>query len=103
MKTLFRVLLILAAASIIGGLMYAGASASSSPAANLPGFEEGEEMPQTPEGAEFRPEREEHEEREGGFGFPGGMLKAVVLMSIAGGVYSAIVWAGRKTKQARLA
>ncbi|MBI2332757.1 MAG: hypothetical protein HYU84_11470 [Chloroflexi bacterium] len=45
----------------------------------------------------------DHEKRDGGFGFPGGVLKALVLMSIAGGVYSVVVWAGKKAKQARLA
>lgn len=97
MKTLFRVLVILVAASVIGGLMYAGVSASDSPA-SFGDFDEGDEVrPQLPEGTEFRPEREEHDE--GSFGFPGGVIKAVVLMSIAGGVYSAIVWAGRKAKR----
>jgi hypothetical protein len=95
MKTLFRVLVILVAASIIGGLMYAGVSASGSSTAN---FEEGEGRPQLPEGAEFRPDGE-REEREGGFGVPTGIVKAVGLMSLAGGVYSAIVWTGKKAKR----
>ncbi|GAB4496685.1 MAG: hypothetical protein OHK003_02630 [Anaerolineales bacterium] len=98
MKTLFRVLVILVAASIIGGLMYAGVSASNS-SASFGDFDGDESRPQPPEGAEFRPEREDHEEHEGEFDFPGGMIKAVVLMSIAGGAYSAIVWAGKKAKR----
>lgn len=92
MKTLFRVLIILVAASIIGGLMYAGVSA-----AGTTSFEG--ERPQMPEGAEFRPEREEHGEREGGFGFPGGVIKSLVLMSVSGGIYFAVARAGRKAKQ----
>lgn len=99
MKTLFRVLIILAAASIIGGLMYAGVSASG-PTTGLPNFEEGGERPQLPEGVEFRPEGGEREERDGGFGFPGGVIKALVLMSFAGGIYSAIVMTGKKAKRA---
>lgn len=95
MKTIFRVLVILVAASIIGGLMYAGVSASGSSTAN---FEEGEGRPQPPEGAEFRPEGE-REEREGGFGVPTGIIKALVLMLVAGGIYSAIVWTGKKAKR----
>lgn len=91
MKTLFRILIILVITSIIGGLMYAGVSA-----AGTTSFED--ERPQMPEGAEFHPEREEHGERDG-IDFPGGMVKALVLMSIAGGVYSGVVWAGKKTKQ----
>ena len=99
MKTLFRVLVIMVVASIIGGLMYAGVSASGSSTTN---FEEGEGRPQRPEGAEFRPEHDEHEEHENrgdGFDLPGGSVKALVLMSLAGGVYSAIVWAGKKAKR----
>lgn len=61
MKTLFRVLVILVAASIIGGLMYVGVSASGASTAN---FEEGDGRPQRPNGAEFRPEHDEHEEHE---------------------------------------
>lgn len=99
MKTLFRVLIILVVASIIGGLMYAGVSASNSSASfgDFDGDESRRPLP--PEGAEFRPEREDHEEHEGEFDFPGGMIKAVVLMSIAGGAYSAIVSAGKKAKR----
>jgi hypothetical protein len=100
MKTIFRVLIILVVATLIGGLMYAGVNASSSTNA-FPSFEEGRERPQFSEGTEFRPEgdRDGRDER-GGFGFPGGVLKAVVLMSIAGGIYSGIVWAGKKAKRA---
>jgi hypothetical protein len=96
MKTLFRVLVILVMASIIGGLMYAGVSALGSSTTN---FEEGEGRPQRPEGAEFRPEHDEHENRGDGIDLPGGVVKALVLMSVAGGIYSAIVWAGKKAKR----
>ncbi|MEN9564181.1 MAG: hypothetical protein RIR73_2425 [Chloroflexota bacterium] len=99
MKILFRILIILVVTTIVGGLMYAGVSAMSSSTTN---FEDGEGRPQLPDGAEFRPEREEHEEREDhgdGIDLPGGMVKALVLMSVAGGIYSAIVWAGRKAKR----
>ena len=100
MKTIFRILIILVVTSIVGGLMYAGVSAMGSATTN---FEDGEGRPQLPEGAEFSPDREEHEEREGrdgGFGFPGGVIKSLVLMSIAGGIYSVIVQAGKKAKRA---
>lgn len=109
MKTLFRVLIILVAATIIGGLMYVGVSASGS--SDTPSFEEGR-PPQfspdgdndgnsfRPEGGEFRPEGERDERGErGGFGFPGGVIKALVLMSIAGGIYSAIAGTRKKAKQ----
>lgn len=111
MKTLFRILIILAAATIIGGLMYVGVSASGSSATTS--FEEGR-PPQfnpggdndgdgfRPEGGEFRPEGERDGERgeRGGFGFPRGIIKALVLMTVAGGIYSAIVWTGKKAKRA---
>jgi len=101
MKTLFRMLIILVTASIIGGLMYVGVSASDA-SVSFGDFDEDEIRPQPSEGVEFYPEREDHEEREGGFGFPGGVIKALVLMSIAGGIYSAVVWTGKKAKQIRV-
>lgn len=94
MKTLYRVLIILTVAVIIGGLMYAGVSASGS-SANSGGFEEG--GPHPPEGMEFRPGGDRDE---GGLGFPAGMVKALVLMTVAGGIYSGIVWMGKKAKNA---
>ncbi|HAX68348.1 MAG TPA: hypothetical protein DCY14_01950 [Anaerolineae bacterium] len=101
MKTLFRILVILVAASIIGGLMYVGVNASGS--SDTSTFEEGRRPQFNPDGDDnmFRPEgdeRGEHGER-GGFGFPGGVIKALVLMSIAGGIYSAVVWTGKKAKR----
>lgn len=101
MNTLFRIFVILVVAALIGGLMYVGVNASNS-STNFGDFDEGEGRPQRSEGGEFRPEHDEfdeHEGRDGGFGFPGGVLKAIVLMSIAGGIYSAIVWTGKKAKK----
>jgi hypothetical protein len=95
MKTLFRILVILVITSVIGGLMYAGVSAAGA-VGDSPSFEN--ERPQPLEGDQFRPEREEHEEDDG-IDLPGRMVKALVLMSIAGGGYSAVVWAGKKAKQ----
>ena len=76
MKILFRVLVILVVAAIFGGLMYAGVSAMDSTSTNFEGFDGDEDRPAPPEGAEFRPDHDEDGEREGGFGFPGGMIKA---------------------------
>lgn len=108
MKTVFRVLVILVVTTIIGGLMYMGVGASDSGTTGFPEFEENGERPQFAEESEFRPEggdfRPEggHDERgeEGGFGFPAGIIKALVLMSVAGGIYSAVVFAGKKAKRA---
>ena len=100
MNTVFRVLVILVVTTIIGGLMYVGVSASDSGTTGFPEFEENGDLPQFAEGSEFRPEGD-HDERgeEGGFGFPGGVIKALVLMSVAGGIYSAVVWMGKKPKR----
>ena len=104
MNTLFRILVILVAATLIGGLMYVGVSASNTSAG--PGdFEQGEGRPRPAEGVEFgdgdegefRPEREGR--GEGGFGLPGGVLKALVLMSIAGGIYSLIAGGGKQARK----
>ena len=95
MAAFFRILVILVVAVLIGGLMYAGVGASDS-SAGLGGFEDEEGRSQRPEGGDFRPEHDEGREG-GGFGFPSGVIKALVLMSIAGGVYSAMAWAGKKS------
>ncbi|MFN8401582.1 MAG: hypothetical protein U0X74_16335 [Anaerolineales bacterium] len=106
MNTLFRVLIILVVAVIIGGLMYVGVSASNSSNNGFPEFEGGRQRPESsefrPEGGDFRPEGDFDGERgeRGGFGFPGGIIKALVLMTIAGSIYSGIVWVGKKSKQA---
>lgn len=97
MKTLFRVLVILVVTAIIGGLMYAGVTASGS-AATFTNFEEGQERPQRPDGAEFRPDGE-REEREGGAGLPAGVIKALFLMTVAGGAYSVVIWTSKKARQ----
>lgn len=98
MNTLFRVLIILVVAVIVGGLMYVGVSASNSSNNGFPEFEGGR---QRPEGSEFRPEGDHDGERgeRGGFGFPGGIIKALVLMTVAGSIYSGIVRVGKKSKQ----
>ncbi len=98
MKTLLRVLTILVVASLIGGLMYVAVNASSSST--------GSSLDGGRPSGQFRPDGDgEHEEggERGGFGFPGGVIKALVLMSIAGGIYSAIGWAGKKAKRSAIA
>jgi hypothetical protein len=101
MKIVFQVLVILVIAALIGGLMYAGVSAADS--SSVPSFD-GERLEQpgaeefTLEGREFRPDGG-HDERDGEAGLPGGVVKALMLMSFAGGVYSTVVWAGKKAKR----
>ena len=87
MKTIFRILVILVVASIIGGLMYAAVSAAGNNTQtrtrdDLPG-----DRPAPPDG-EFRPERDgDREGFEGGFMLPFGMVKSLVLMCIIGVPY----------------
>lgn len=106
MNTLFRVLIILVVASIIGGLMYVAVGASDSSGSST--FEEGRPGGQfrpdgDGDGDGFRPEGEGRRGERGGFGFPGGIIKALVLMSLAGGIYSAIAWVGKKSKRSATA
>ena len=80
MTTLYRILIILVVASIIGGAIYmaVGGGGSSS----------GQQPPQMQPDGQHRPEgREGHEE--GGDGLPFGILKSLVIMSVASGVYLA--------------
>ena len=109
MKTFLRVLIILAAVTVIGGLMYVGVNASGS--SDVSSFDEGR-PPQfdrdgDDDGDGFRPgdgefrsegEHEEHGER-GRFGFPGGVIKALIHMTVAGLIYSAVVWIGKRIKK----
>lgn len=93
MRILLRALIILVVASLIGGLLYmavvnvSDSASSSSFAVGRPG-DDG-----------LRLEGGERDDREGGFGFPGGIIKALVLMTIAGGIYSVIVWTGKQAKR----
>ena len=78
MTTLYRILIILVVASIIGGAIYmavGGGSSAGQPSAPIRS------------GDQFRPEG--GEDREGGDGLPFGILKSLVIMSVASGVYLA--------------
>ncbi len=85
MSTLYRILVILVVATLIGGLFYAavgsGNSTGGSPA---------------PENGHRRPEG--GEEREGDSALPFGVLKSLVIMSIASGVYLGLGKLSAKTK-----
>ena len=79
MTTLYRILIILVVASIIGGAIYmaVGGGGSSS----------GQEPPQMRPDGQHRPEGGDG--REGGDELPFGILKSLVIMSVASGVYLA--------------
>jgi hypothetical protein len=78
MTTLYRILIILVVASIIGGAIYmavgGGGSASQQPA---------------PTRSRDQPRPEGGEGREGGDGLPFGILKSLVIMSVASGIFLA--------------
>ncbi|MBI5825225.1 MAG: hypothetical protein HZB18_14440 [Chloroflexi bacterium] len=98
MKTLFQIFVILAVATLIGGLMFASVNASSPALADGQDTVSVEQVNPETDGDAFRPESEDRDE--GGIsGFPAGVIKALVLMSISGGVYSAVANAGKKAKR----
>ncbi len=78
MTTLYRILIILVVASIIGGAIYMAVGGGSSA---------GQQPPQMRSDDHSRPEGGEG--REGGDGLPFGILKSLVIMSVASGVYLA--------------
>ena len=79
MTTLYRILIILVVASIIGGAIYMAVGGGSSA---------GQQSASIRSDDHSRPEgREGHEE--GGDGLPFGILKSLVIMSVASGVYLA--------------
>ncbi|MEK6751751.1 MAG: hypothetical protein AABZ00_05740 [Chloroflexota bacterium] len=103
MKTLFQIFVILAVATLIGGLMVVSVNAAS------PAHNDGQSLasveqvnPDTENGDAFRPEGEGGDEG-GAFGFPAGVIKALVLMFISGGIYSAVARGGKKAKRTVLA
>ena len=76
MTSLYRILIILVVASIIGGAIYMAVGGGSSA---------GQQPPQMRSDGQPRPEGGEG--REGGDGLPFGILKSLVIMSVASGVY----------------
>lgn len=83
MKTLFRVILILAAASLLAGLMYAAVNT----AGNSSGAPTGTEIRQRPPQDGDFDGGPAGEFEEGGLFLPFGMLKALVVVSLIAVVY----------------
>jgi len=73
MNVLYRILLILVVAAIVGGVMVAAVGSGDSTG-----------QPQMREGGQSRPEGGEDREGEG---LPFGFVKSLMIMSIASGVY----------------
>ena len=78
MTTLYRILIILVVAAMIGGAIYLAVGGGDSA---------GQQPPQMRSDGQSRPEGGEG--REGGDGLPFGILKSLVIMSVASGVYLA--------------
>jgi len=77
MTTLYRILIILIVAAIIGGAIYMAVGGGGSSSGQQPPQMRSDDQPR-PEGGE---------DREGGDGLPFGILKSLVIMSVASGVY----------------
>jgi hypothetical protein len=78
MTTLYRILIILVVASIIGGAIYIAIGGGSTASQQPPQMRSGD-----------RPRPEGGEDGEGGDGLPIGILKSLVIMSVASGMYVA--------------
>ena len=78
MTTLYRILIILVVASIVGGAIYMAVGSGDSAG-----------QPSAPIRSGDQPRPEGGEDREGGDGLPFGILKSLVIMSVASGVYLA--------------
>ena len=78
MTTLYRILIILVVAAIIGGAIYMAVSGGSAAVKQSAQISERD-----------RPRPGGREGREGGDGLPFGLLKSLVIMSVASGVYLA--------------
>ncbi len=79
MTTLYRILIILVVASIIGGTIYMAVGGGNSA---------GQQPPQMRSDGHSRPDGGEGHE-EGGDGLPFGILKSLMIMFVASGVYLA--------------
>lgn len=78
MTTLYRILVILVVAFMIGGVMYAAAGGSGSSTSAL-------QTEGVPQGERVRPEG--HDEGGEGGGLPIGWIKSLVLMAVGAGVF----------------
>jgi hypothetical protein len=88
MKVIFRVLVILVVATLIGGAIFAAVSAGGSSGNTQRGFEGGD-RPALPNGeapGNFRPDGDGGRS-EGGSGLPFGMVKGLVIITIIAAIY----------------
>jgi hypothetical protein len=82
MKTIFRVLVILVVAAIVGGTIFAAVNHVSAGAGPQRAFEEGNRP--------FRPDGD-RERTQGGFGLPFGVVKSLVIISIIAAIYFNVI------------
>ena len=87
MKTIFKILVILVVAVLVGGLFYSVVTATSSSA-------DQSSMPERPADGEFvRPDREEAS----GIQFPADAIKNLVIISVVSVIYLNVTkWLGRR-------
>jgi hypothetical protein len=89
MNTLFRILVILVVASLIGGAIFA--------LVNVAAAASQQSSSHRPEGDRHRPEGGERDGPDGGIFLPFGMIKNLVVISIIAAVYlNAGKWFGKK-------
>jgi hypothetical protein len=93
MKTVFKILVILVAAVLVGGLFYGAVTASSSSASQQVSLERPTDGGIPSGGAFVRPDREETN----GIQFPVDALKNLVIISVVSVIYLNVAkWLGRR-------
>ena len=96
MNALSRAFIIVIVALLIGGVMFTAVSAvSDAPPPDTAGVEV--TRPPRPEGGEDHSERGEG--FEGGFFLPMGMVKSIIFMTAAAGVYTLIVSVAKRSRK----
>jgi len=83
MKTIFKILVILVVATLVGGLLYGVVTATS--ASQSPQFAEGSPNGQLPPDGNF--DRPDHDGESSGIQFPMDSIKNLVIISVVGALY----------------
>ncbi|MDD2921694.1 MAG: hypothetical protein PHQ36_05345 [Anaerolineales bacterium] len=94
MKTLFRILVILVVASLIGGVIFALVNMNDSASQQRSAF-------QRPEGERHRPEGGDRDRLGGSIFLPFGMIKNLAVISIIAAIYLNVgkLFAGKKSSK----
>jgi hypothetical protein len=102
MKIIFRIIMILAAAMMIGGALYAMVDRGGSSSPQTPAFENGDRPEGFPPSGEFVPGvRPERDGPDGASFLPAGVLKSLLIISIVSVIYLTLgKWIGKFRRQA---